>query len=64
MFLTKRHRKLLGLPPEDEAPSTPPPGRPPRCCDKAVSTFCTCGARGWKCPVHDVSGQECGPSHD
>ena len=49
MFLTERHRKLLGL--KEEGPQA----KDGRCCEHATMKQCTCDASGWVCKVHNRS---------
>ena len=65
IFFTKRQRALAGLPTEDAAPASSP-GRPDKCCEKAKPEDCTCTAKGWRCPEHGYTGQDCNPrfTHD
>ncbi|HZI02594.1 MAG TPA: hypothetical protein VEZ71_01150, partial [Archangium sp.] len=55
MFLTERHRKLLGLPEPEKPKSLYGPGNlsnTPRCCDKATYHQCSCDWYWWRCPDH------------
>lgn len=57
-FFTARQRRLMGLP-EPKEPYVPPANLPPRCCEKATDTMCTCQARGWNCPDHGAKSNPC-----